>query len=130
MGMYTALHYACELKKDVPEKVVEILSYMNKNGGEEPKDLPEHPFFSCERWPYLFSMDSYYFTADTHSSFRKDDISNSWILTVTSNLKNYDGEIHKFLKWISPYVEATDGEFMGYYRYEEEEMPTTILHHK
>jgi hypothetical protein len=127
MGMYTAFHYYCELKKDVPEKVVEVLSYMNGDG-DEPKELPDHSFFSCDRWRHLFKMGSYYFAAQTHSSFRKDDITNTYFLTVTSNLKNYDGEIESFIDWISPYVRAERGNFMGYKRYEEDEMPTLLIH--
>ena len=57
-----------------------------------------------------------------------DDISNAYYLCVRANLKNYGEEIRKFLDWITPYLEKYEGEFLGFYRYEESEQPTLIYH--
>jgi len=76
----------------------------------------------------LFGCDSYYFNADTISTCRWDDISNSYYLCIRSNLKNYDGEIRKFLDWIKQFVDAGIGEFLGFYRYEEDDDPTLIYY--
>lgn len=126
--MYTALHFSAELKKDTPEMVVDVLNKMvnGKLPFEDPKELPDHEFFKCDRWCFLFTMDSYYFSADTHCSFRFDEIAGAWFLTVTSNIKNYDGEIQKFIDWIMPYVAESTNDFLGYYRYEENREPTLI----
>lgn len=128
MGMYTALHFAAELKKDMPKEVIDILSSMSvaKVPFTEPEVLPDHEFFSTARWRWLFTMDSYYFSADTHCSFRFDGIAQAWFLTVTSNIKDYDNEIDKFISWIMPYVANSEGTFLGYSRYEEMENPTLI----
>ena len=117
--MYTALHFAAELKKDTPEVVIDTLKSMVEGGlpFKEPKELPEHELFETDRWRYLFTMDSYYFAADTHATFRFDEIAGAWFLTVTSNLKNYDSEIQKFIDWIMPFVSASEGDFLGYSRY-------------
>lgn len=130
MGMYTALHFAAELKKDTPEEVIGVLKLMAeaKVPFSDPENLPDHEFFRTERWRRLFTMDSYYHRADTHCSFRFDDISQAYYLTVTSNIKNYDSEIEKFINWIEPYLEASEGDFLGYSRYEETEQPTLIYH--
>jgi len=126
--MYTAFHFASELKKDTPKEVIEILDYMASNTDKEPEKLPEHNFFKCSRWKWLFTMDSCYFDADTHSTFRYDIVLNGHYLTITSNLKNYDNEIKLFVDWISPYLAKNNGDFLGYSRYEENEEPTLIYY--
>jgi len=130
MGMYTEFVAAFELRKDVPEEVVTIIDHMLNWDKPEPP-VPKHPFFACDRWRFLFTMDSYYFAGQTHSEFKKDDITGTWFLTVRSNLKNYCSEIEKFCEWISPYSEPQDIKddetyFVGYSRYEENDEPTLI----
>ena len=127
MGMYTELHFNVELKKNVPDIVLDTLKYMTDGNLEDkPKEIPDHPFFNCSRWTVLFRMDSYYFASDTHSTLRLDDISQTHYLCVRSNLKNYDSEISHFLDWIMPHVDAFDGDFLGFSRYEESEEPQII----
>jgi hypothetical protein len=119
MGMYTALHFAADVSQ-APKEVVDVLDFMAGNTEVEPTPLPSHEFFKAERWRVLFRMDSEYFSADTHCSFK------NMTITVTSNLKNYDSEIEKFLDWVMPYVSNYEGEFLGYRRYEEDNEPTLI----
>lgn len=45
----------------------------------------------------------------------------NWAFMLHANLKNYDGEIAKFFDWIDPYVEGSEGDYMGYSLYEETE---------
>jgi len=130
MGMYTEIRYFGGLKKDVPEHVPHILRFMVGQPVTEPSNLPDHPLFKDTRWAYMLNCDSYYFEADTHSTMRFDDIGEQWQLTVQSNLKNYNDEIAKFIDWVSPYVQAMDGQFVGYTRYEEENNPTLIYHNR
>lgn len=126
--MYTAIHLASELKKDTPKEVIEILNFMSRNSNKEPDILPKHEFFKCERWRFLFTMDSYYFDYHTNCSFEYDGITKSWFLSVTSNLKNYDSEIENFINWIHPYLDKFSGEFLGYTRYEENQIPILIYY--
>lgn len=125
MGMYTELHFNAELRRDVPQDVLDVLALMVRDAETEPA-LPDHPLFKTDQWCVLFTMDSYYFAADTHSTLRFDDIAQRWFLNVRSNLKNYGGEIEQFIDWIDPYVDAYPGNFLGFYRYEESEDPTLI----
>jgi len=74
----------------------------------------------------MLNCGSYYFDADTISTIRKDDITQQWTLCIRCNLKNYDDEIEKFLDWIHPYLDKQEGDFLGFYRYEETEQPTLI----
>jgi hypothetical protein len=126
MGMYTEFHYNVELRKDTPPQVIDVLEFMVGERGVDPPPTPDDPFFQAPRWRYLFTMDSAYFAADTHSTLRWDELFGAWFLNVRSNLKNYDGEIEKFVAWIDPYVDAYAGDFLGFYRYEETEDPTLI----
>ena len=44
-----------------------------------------------------------------------------------SDLKNYGGEIAKFLDWVDPYVDELPGKCIGWTWYEEEDQPTLIF---
>lgn len=125
MGMYTELHYNTELKGDIPEEVIAILEYMVGDREDEPP-LMEHGLFKTGRWGFMLRCDSYYFDADTHSTLRYDDVSRSYYLCIRSNLKNYDEEISLFVDWIRPYINKNEGDFLGFWRYEESETPELL----
>ena len=139
MGMYTELHYNVELKKDTPVEVIEILKIMvsETDIGNEDTKVPKHKLFkkggldsflygNTRRWRDMLQCDSYYFSADTHSTLRYDDIGKTHYLCIRTNFKNYANEIKLFIDWIELYVYAEPGEFLGFYRYEEENEPTLI----
>lgn len=123
MGMYTELVMACELKENISEEVIETLRYM-VGDSDYLATVPVHALFNTDRWKAMLRCDSYYFDGDTNSTLRYDDIGKSYVLTIRCNLKNYCGEIEKFLDWIIQYS-YTCG-FVGYTRYEESENPTLI----
>ena len=125
MGMYTELHFNAELKKDTPEEVIETLRKMVNGAAIE--NPPDHELFQTSRWSFMLCCDSYYFSSDTHSTLRFDEISKSWFLCIRSNLKNYGGEIEKFIDWIHPYLDELEGEHLGHMRYEEDMLPSLIL---
>jgi len=126
MGMYTEIHFNSELKPDTPEDVINILKYMVGDLDDKPVSKPNHELFGDTRWRFMLQCDSYYFDADTHSTIRFDSISNSYYLCVRSNFKNYGNEIELFVEWIKPYLNKTEGDFLGFSRYEETEEPTLI----
>lgn len=143
MGMYTALSLGVELKEGVPQEVVDTLRFMIEGPTDEqmppgmyhvsaaqqfaPADF-SHSFFDCDRWTMLFRCDSYYFDWQTGWRLDRDDLYGperpKYYLTGVSNLKNYDGEIRKFLDWLSPYIDTTG--FLGWTMYEEDLVPTII----
>lgn len=125
MGMYTELHYNARLKSDVDVRVIATLNVMLDHR-LEITELPDHPLFATPRWRHMLTCDSYSFAADTHSTLRHDSISDQWVLCIRCNLKNYDDEIEKFCDWIRPSIDAEEGEFLGFSRYEETETPTLI----
>jgi len=128
MGMYTEFHFNTRLKGDTPKDVIHVLKYMVGISNVSPSPMPKHEFFKCDRWRFLFTMDSYYFDSITHSILEHDDILEGYVLSVRSNLKNYGGEIEKFLSFIWPYIEKADDELLGFKRYEEDEEPTLIFY--
>jgi hypothetical protein len=128
MGMYTAFHFNVELKSDVPLSVLTILKYMVRSqpGEQLQVSLPNHPLFSETRWRFMLQCDSYYFSEDTYSTIRYDEIGSCWYLCIRCNFKNYSNEIELFLNWIDPYLANVPGDFLGFYRYEEAREPTLI----
>jgi hypothetical protein len=127
MGMYTEFHFNSKLQEEVPQEVIHILYYMLSSEVEDAVPVvPEHPLFDTTRWPVMLRMSSYYFDADTNSTLRFDDIAEQYYICIRCNLKNYDSEIEKFIDWIDPYLDKYEGEFLGFYRYEETEVPTLI----
>lgn len=131
MGMYTEFVCALKIKNNTPKEVINILDFMS-NGNEKIKAeeliLPNHDLFECSRWVYMFRSDSYYFNGVTNTIFKRDETFGYYYLTIRTNLKNYDGEIEKFLDWIKPYIECYGNEFLGYSRYEEFEEPDLIYY--
>jgi hypothetical protein len=129
MGMYTELIFGASLKKDTPKEVIDILQYLMKptKKDKEKLTIPDHPFFSCDRWRMIFTCSSFYF--GVNESVRKmwfEEIGYQWRISTRSNLKNYDSEIEKFLDWIKPYIESGSGwnEFYAIVCYEEARKPT------
>lgn len=127
MGMYTELHFNVELKKDVPANVIDVLKDM-LGVSDTHFVSPDHEFFKTTRWKTMFHSDSYYFNSDTHCTLRFDEVGESYYLCLRFNVKNYDGEIQKFISWIMPYLHALDGDFLGFHRYENNLEPTLIYY--
>lgn len=127
MGMYTELVCSFRLRKDVPAEVIEMLTYMATGEGDQPNTL-DHPLFSTDRWHVMLMMDSYCFDGDTCSTVRFDDITRCHMVSIRCNLKNYCGEIDKFIDWLTPHIDASEGEFLGHKRYEEDDNPTLLYH--
>ena len=121
--MYTEFVCAIELKENTDEEVITILKSMVNDYNWDLTDsiikesFSEEEFFKCDRWRWLFTSDSYYFEGITNSIIKYDKIAKTYFLTIRSNLKNYDDEINKFLKWIKPYIN-NGYDFIGYYRHE------------
>jgi len=126
--MYTEFHFNVELPKDTTPKIIALLEHMLKGDTckKYPFELPDHDLFKTQRWDYMLRCDSYYFSADTHSTLRFDTVSDSYYLCIRCNLKNYGNEIEEFIDWIMPYLVELQGEFLGFYRSEESDEPTLI----
>lgn len=126
MGMYTEIFLSVELKENTPVEVIDVLKFMFSDG-DEPNPLPDHRLFSLPRWMMIGKCSSYYFVPSATSRMWFDDIAECWFITSRSDLKNYDGEIEAFFDWLMPFVDANEGQFIGYHRYEEDDAPKLVF---
>ena len=126
MGMYTEFIFNSRLK-DINKNTINILEHMT-GIEKEGLNLPSHPLFKSSRWTFMLRSDSYYFDSVTNSKLNFDELTNKYTLNITCNFKNYDGEISKFIDWISPYIDKIEGELVGYSRYEEFQEPDLIYY--
>lgn len=122
MGMYTEIYINVDLKEETPDDVIDVLKALCRFTGYE-LDTAKYP----ERWYSLFSNCSYYTPSTNCRSLVYDDIRSGWSLLGKGDIKNYANEIEKFFEWIMPWIEGHPGDFVGYSRYEEDQIPTLIF---
>jgi len=118
MGMYTEMVFRGNVKEDLPEEVKKTLTFMFAKDWREMdiKDfILDHDFFKTDRWSWMVHSAPAYFPmcAPSFIDFDKGEI------FIHCTIKNYTGEYVEFVKWISPYMDADEGEFLGYTLYEE-----------
>lgn len=112
MGMYTEFHFFGELRRDAPAQVVAVMQYLlNDVGDESAAEGLEHPFFECDRWHFIGGGSS----CGTLTLSKLSGCE----FAINCSLKNYNGEIEKFVDWVMPYLDNYNGEFLGYSRYED-----------
>jgi hypothetical protein len=118
MGMYTEIYVNADLKKSTPQEVIDVLSAMcDKN--HEAECLSGKP----SRWAYLFNNGSYHLPLTECGKLTNDSIVGQYSLLAKGDIKNHDSDIEEFFDFIKPWCE---GEFIGYYRYEEDREPTLV----
>lgn len=129
MGMYTEFVFGVSLLSTTPKEVLSLLDYLvNSDEFNYTNNLPDHKFFSTDRFRSIALCSSYYFGySDSNSKFSldKDRISKEYLLSTRSSIKNYNNEIEKFVDWIKPYVSNGSGtnDLLGYMLYEEASVP-------
>ena len=128
MGTYTEFHFNAELKPNIDKNIIEVLNFMLWESKVFPKQLPKHELFTIKdsRWKTMLVADSSYFSAATYSTLHFDSISESFFLCIRTNFKNYNNEIKLFIGWIAPYLQEFKGDFLGFYRHENDKVPTLI----
>ena len=123
MGMYTELYLNVRLANDIPQHIMNMLLQLVRDGDDYTADGFDHPFFKTEGWKYLLKFSI--FKNREPFTLKKDK--NGIYLHGDCTIKNYNGIIEKFLKWILPYLyiyESTT--FIGHIRYEDEADPELI----
>lgn len=127
MGMFTEFIFGCSLKKDTPQVCIDALDHVI-NGDDDDVVSEEIQEFIKEYSLYsLCRSASYYFgVSRAKSSMWHDHISEEWVVSIRSNMKNYDGEIERFIKYITPFVQSGSGplNIFAYVQYETTEFPT------
>ncbi|AGX84608.1 hypothetical protein SGPC_00026 [Salmonella phage SGPC] len=120
MGMYTKLWFDADLKHNVDEINLRALEYLFV-GGDVPDVLPCHPFFTLERWSYMFYSPAYSGDAVT---VKLGDYYNH--VSAHIEVKNYCGEIESFLDWVRPLLDVEKGTCIGWKWYEGDDNPILI----
>ncbi|EBQ5090334.1 hypothetical protein BJK68_23140 [Salmonella enterica] len=120
MGMYTKLWFDADLKHNVDEINLRALEYLFA-GGDVPDVLPCHPFFTLERWSYMFYSPVYSGDAVT---VKLGDYYNH--VSAHIEVKNYCGEIESFLDWVRPLLDVEKGTCIGWKWYEGDDNPILI----
>lgn len=126
MGMYTELFVEGTLKAGAPADVVEVVDFLFGGGDRSvgaPCQLPDHAFFQLDRWMMLGVSNSFYHVPMSLSGVNTAHTGQMSFVS-RSDLKNYGGEIAKFIDWVTPYCER----LRGWYWYEEEDEPTVFQH--
>lgn len=125
--MYTELIFGATLKENTPTYVTQALDSVinDKTNVDLPDEVKQ---FSDEySLSKLIWCSSYYFGAHSNKpSCTFDKIANRWCISFRANCKNYQGEIERFIEFITPYVEYGSGptNIFAIVQYEEDDYPT------
>lgn len=118
MGMYTEIYVNVDFKEDTPEEVIKVIQAVC-NRGCDAEALKGFPV----RWGHLFSDGSFYTPLTCCANMTFNKISNHWSLLGKGDIKNYEGEIKQFFKFIAPWCQQ---QFIGYSRHECDIHPTLV----
>lgn len=120
MGHYTTLSLRVYVANK--KECIDILQYMatKKYFDGHRIATPQHQFFQTDRWMTLLNKDSFA-VSGTETILERDRFSEEYFLSVHTCIKNYCGEIEKFLDWLSPYAESGSHQHcvVGYIQQEE-----------
>lgn len=103
---------------------------MTGQDGDEQKSLPSHPLFGAARWRQMLrgSGDDNDAEAYGIAGVELSENSGRYHVTIRCNLVNFDREIDQFIQWITPYIHAHAGDFVGYTRSQDVEPVTLLLY--
>lgn len=124
--MYTELIFGATLKENTPTYVTQALDSVVNDTVVKLSD-EANQFIDEYSLRKLIWCSSYYFGAHTNKpSCVFDKTANRWCISFRANCKNYQGEIEKFIEFITPYVEYGSGttNIFAIVQYEEDDYPT------
>lgn len=123
MGMYTEILVKADVNvNNLSDTEKSVLNYLF-NDGDRPDSLPDHPFFTLDRWSQIGRMSSF-----CHHPKAVNSVSDCGeYIFSRSDIKNYNGEIEQFFDWFKPLTTARNGKCIGYKWYEEDDVPTLII---
>lgn len=89
MGMYTEILVKADVNvNNLSDMEKSVLNYLF-DGGDKPDSLPDHPFFTLDRWSQIGRTCSFY-----HHPKAVNSVSDCGeYIFSRSDIKNYDGEI-------------------------------------
>lgn len=139
MGMYTEFYFRARIEDGAVADWLDT----NINGEDDWFRTPfddEHTFFQTVCWSSVFIGGGAVYQESRTPIFRRKDrggggpYGNEFVLS--SSLKNYGDEITSFIDWITPHLDMSHGDFLGYALYEDStddgdkwrEHPTLFFH--
>lgn len=127
MGMYTELIFGAKLAKYTPKVCIDALNHVINGNDEDVVSDEVKEFINKYSLEVLCYCSSYYFGVNKSvKEMWYDKITDSWSISIRSNLKNYHDEIETFLDYIKDYIESGSGEkeLYAYVHYEGSDFPT------
>lgn len=112
--MYTELQLNCELD-NIDYGVLFALGEKDKNIGFD------------HVWCGMLQGCSAYFPYNAKSEYTIDRWGDTY-LNVKCNIKNYRDQLQEFLGYLHKSIKAIDGDFLGFIRYEEDQLPTLLIY--
>jgi len=114
MGMYTELQLNCELDS-IDYGILFALGEHDKNVGFE------------NVWCGMLQGCSAYFPYNGRSEYEVDRWGHTYI-NIRCNIKNYKNQLEEFLSYLHQAIKAFDGDFLGFIRYEEDQLPILLIY--
>ncbi len=120
------------LSSEITQQTIDVIHYMLgtslENRNNRPTDLPKHKLFKNKRWSYFLMNDNpEKFCSRQHSKFVYCENTEKWYLNIITHFTDDDTLLKEFLSWILQYVQKLPGDFLGFYRYEDTEVPILII---
>lgn len=122
MGMYTEILVKVEIVDSATDIDKAVLHYLFGDSDEEPSQLPDHEFFTKNRWSCIGRSSSYYHIPESTSVIADDEY-----IFSRSDFKNYGGEADAFFEWLRGVAIPATGECYGWIWYEEDDAPTLVM---
>lgn len=118
MGHYTEFVLNVKLKPDLPASAIDVLRFLSGQG-PEPQPVPDHPFFSRTQWrDTLIGLPPCVAMPHTPPVFQRDEEDDDddapYWLSVRAEFRNSEQEVEQFLDWLLAFLDAMDGDFLGY----------------
>lgn len=119
MGMYTEFFFRAELKRETPEDLLKWLEdALDPESPPDAQPFDDSEFFTCPRWKsLLWGAGAVYHVVNRPRFYR--EYSGQPRIVIHSSLKDYGAETEAFVDWILPWVDAHEGQYLGYSLYEE-----------
>jgi hypothetical protein len=130
--------FACDLKEDTPQQVIDTLTYMTRTEDYEFNNPPEGAFFEGDSWRTCLFCENEWFSFPgeagrfLRSAYRYNRSFNEggaavYLYTLSFRCESKDDGLIEYIdivEWLAPYS-ATRG-FVGYWIYEYSQTPTLI----
>lgn len=112
MGTYTEVRLKVKLRADTPKDLIEWFYKVIYDNDYSEAYNSDHEFYKCQRYLPFICMP---LNECMSSSIEKHN--KNYVLCINSYSKHYDGELDKFISFITPYVASRKRkQYLGWYK--------------